>query len=81
MDVTMTHEEAAGLLGAWALDACEDAEAASVERHLASCADCRVEAASLTRAAAGLGELAAGASARGDGGVLRLSLSASSAGC
>jgi len=57
----MTHEEAAGLLGAWALDACEDAEAASVERHLASCADCRVEAASLTGAAAGLGELAAGA--------------------
>ncbi len=55
----MTHEEASELLGAWALDACEDAEVASLERHLASCADCRAEAASLTRAAAGLGGLAA----------------------
>ena len=59
MDVTMTHEEASELLGAWALDACEAAEAASVERHLESCADCRTEAVSLSRAAVGLGELAA----------------------
>ena len=46
------------LLGAWALDACEGAEAASVERHLASCAECRAEAVALSRAAAELGELA-----------------------
>lgn len=60
MDVTMTHEEASELLGAWALDACEGSEAASVERHLDSCPDCRAEAATLRRAVAGLGELALG---------------------
>jgi uncharacterized protein (TIGR03083 family) len=57
--MTMTHEEAAELLGAWALDACDASEAASVERHVASCPECRAEAVGLSRAAAGLGEIAA----------------------
>ncbi len=42
----------ADLLGAWALDACDDAEAATVEAHLEQCTRCRTEAAEL-RAAAG----------------------------
>jgi uncharacterized protein (TIGR03083 family) len=78
--MTITHEEAAELLGAWALDACEGAEAASVERHLESCAECRAEAVSLSRAAAGLGEIAARAPFGSDapqGAVAELAISAS----
>ncbi|GIH02455.1 hypothetical protein Rhe02_05220 [Rhizocola hellebori] len=41
----------AELLGAWALDACDDAEAATVEAHLEQCSDCRTEAAQLRSAA------------------------------
>lgn len=60
--MTMTHDEAAELLGAWALDACEAEETASVEGHLRTCQECRSEAAELRKAAAALGELAAGQS-------------------
>lgn len=41
------------LVGAYAVDALDDLERASFERHLAGCADCRAEVASL-REAAGL---------------------------
>jgi hypothetical protein len=44
----------ADLLGAWALDACDDAEAATVEAHLEQCTPCRTEAAQLRSAASWL---------------------------
>jgi len=37
------HDTACELLGAYALTACDDAEAAAVEGHLHDCADCRAE--------------------------------------
>ncbi|ACU54504.1 conserved hypothetical protein [Acidimicrobium ferrooxidans DSM 10331] len=49
----MEHEEAASLLGAWALDALDPDEAKALEAHLAVCTQCALEADEL-RAAAGL---------------------------
>lgn len=45
MGVNLTHEEAAELLGAYALDALEPAERQAVDRHLEQCAACRAEVA------------------------------------
>ena len=47
----MGHAEASELLGAHALDACEEHEAAAVEAHVAACPLCREEAAALRQAA------------------------------
>ena len=44
------------LTGAYALDAVDDLERAAFERHLAECADCRTEVASLRETAALLAE-------------------------
>ena len=41
--MALTHEEAAELLGAYALDAVEPDEAAAIELHLRECARCRAE--------------------------------------
>ena len=60
MGLTMPHDEASELLGAWALDACEADEAMAVERHVESCDACRREADVLRRSAAWLGEAVAG---------------------
>jgi hypothetical protein len=38
-----SHDELRDLLGAYALDAVDDFERGAVERHLATCADCRSE--------------------------------------
>jgi uncharacterized protein (TIGR03083 family) len=54
MHVTLSHEEVDALLGAWALDACDPAEARGVELHLHGCATCMREASRLHRAAAHL---------------------------
>jgi uncharacterized protein (TIGR03083 family) len=51
----LTHEEAAELLGAFALDACEADEAVAVEAHVATCDECAAEASSLREVAAVLG--------------------------
>jgi hypothetical protein len=45
----------ADLLGAWALDVCDDVEAATVEAHLGQCGECTGEAARLRAAAGWLG--------------------------
>ena len=45
MGVNVTHEEAAELLGAYALDALDPAEHQAVDRHLEKCAACRTEVA------------------------------------
>jgi len=50
----MDHEHASSLLGAWALDALEEAEAAAVEAHLAICERCAAEAQELTEVAGAL---------------------------
>lgn len=39
----MAHDPAASLLGAYALDALDDAERVRVEAHLADCSRCRAE--------------------------------------
>lgn len=39
----LTHDEASGLLGVYALDALDAGERAAVDRHLAGCAPCRAE--------------------------------------
>ena len=52
------------LSGAYAIDALDDVERARFERHLAECADCRAEVASLREAAALLPETAADRPAR-----------------
>ena len=78
--MNMTHQEAAELLGAWTLDACEVSEAASIERHLGSCARCMAQAKSLRRTAASLGDLVIGRSLPPDSlriSVSRLAISAS----
>jgi hypothetical protein len=43
MDRTVNHDEAAELLGAYALDAVDPDEAAGVEEHLTTCPRCREE--------------------------------------
>jgi hypothetical protein len=48
------HAAVTELLGAWALDACSEEEAATVQDHLAGCRSCAAEADRLGRAAAGL---------------------------
>jgi uncharacterized protein (TIGR03083 family) len=48
------HAEVSDLLGAWALDACDHAEQASVEAHLLDCAECAVQARRLRAAASWL---------------------------
>ncbi len=47
------------LSGAYAIDALDDLERAQFERHLADCADCRAEVASLQEASALVGETSA----------------------
>jgi hypothetical protein len=49
-----THDEISELLGAWALDAVDPSEAATVEEHLATCPRCRVEVAQHREVAARL---------------------------
>ena len=51
----MTDHDLHALSGAYALDALDDDERARFEAHLADCADCREEVASLVEAAALLG--------------------------
>ena len=51
----VVHTDVSGLLGAWALEACDEAEYALVESHLAMCDDCAVEARRLRGAVAWLG--------------------------
>jgi uncharacterized protein (TIGR03083 family) len=53
------HAAVSELLGAWALDACSEQEAATVEAHLAGCRACAAEADRLGRATGGLGTTAA----------------------
>ena len=43
------HDEVWACLGAWALDACDEAETRRVDNHLATCVVCRAEAARLRR--------------------------------
>ncbi|HZM83964.1 MAG TPA: maleylpyruvate isomerase family mycothiol-dependent enzyme [Candidatus Limnocylindrales bacterium] len=52
-----THEEVWQVLGAWALDACDDDETRLVAGHLIECPPCREEAGRLRRAADVLGVL------------------------
>lgn len=52
----MNHDDAAQLLGAYALDALEPEEASAVAEHLESCPRCRSELAGLRVAASALGE-------------------------
>jgi uncharacterized protein (TIGR03083 family) len=49
------HAETLDFLGAWALDACDDDEAARVEAHLGTCPSCAAEARRLKSAAGWLG--------------------------
>ena len=51
------HEQAMVLLAAWTVDACLPEEAAFVESHLARCAECAAEAASLRETAVVLAAL------------------------
>ncbi len=51
----MSHEEASELLGAYALDAVDGDELASLEVHLATCPRCRAELDSLHEVAAAIG--------------------------
>lgn len=55
MEPGLTHEETLELLGAFALDAVEPAEAEAISAHLARCPRCRDEVASLREVAAMLG--------------------------
>ncbi|MBI2242985.1 MAG: anti-sigma factor [Nocardioides sp.] len=59
----MSHEypgnDVHALSGAYAVDALDDAERASFERHLTECAECRSEVASLREAASRLAETTA----------------------
>lgn len=51
----MTHDDAVELLGAYALDAVDDDEAAAIELHLRECPRCRAEVAEHRETAALLG--------------------------
>lgn len=51
----MDHEAASDLLGAYALDACEEAECREVESHLVGCVDCAGEASRLKDLAGWIG--------------------------
>jgi len=53
--VSVGHAEVAEALGAWALDACPEGEAAEIEAHLATCARCSAAADLLRETAAALG--------------------------
>jgi uncharacterized protein (TIGR03083 family) len=53
--IAAEHEVVAGLLGAWALDACTAADDALVRTHLAGCEGCGTEARLLRACAGGLG--------------------------
>ncbi|MDI6910768.1 anti-sigma factor [Nocardioides sp.] len=56
----MSHEyDVHALSGAYAVDALDDLERAAFERHLAECAECRAEVASLREAASTLAETTA----------------------
>lgn len=59
MGVTFDHDAVFELLGAWAVDACDDDEARLVEAHIAGCVECAREAAKLREAAGWLGALEA----------------------
>ena len=59
-----TPNDIHALSGAYAVDALDDIERAGFERHLAECADCRAEVASLRETAALLAEDAATDAAR-----------------
>lgn len=50
-----THAVVAEMLGAWALDACDDAESAAIEAHLRQCPECAAQARQLRSAASWLG--------------------------
>lgn len=52
--LNLTHDQTAELLGAYVLDACEPDEAAAVEAHLRTCAECAEEALSFREVAAQL---------------------------
>jgi uncharacterized protein (TIGR03083 family) len=55
-EVAMTgHTEVLDLLGAWALDSCDEAETAAVERHLLDCASCSEQARELRSTVSWLG--------------------------
>jgi Putative zinc-finger len=49
------HAGISDMLGAWALDGCNDTEAAAVQAHLAECADCAAQARRLRSAAGWVG--------------------------
>ena len=51
----MEHAAASELLGAYALDACEEGEATAVEAHISVCPPCRSEAELLKNLAGWLG--------------------------
>ena len=51
------HEQATVLLAAWAVDSCLPEETAFVESHVARCAECAAEAASLRETAVVLAAL------------------------
>jgi len=55
----MTDHELSGLVGAYAIDALDEPERAVFENHLADCADCAAEVASLRAAAAELSHTSA----------------------
>ena len=51
----VAHADISDMLGAWALDGCNDTEAAAVRAHLAGCADCAAQARRLRSAVGWLG--------------------------
>lgn len=55
----MTDHELSSLVGAYAIDALDESERAVFENHLADCADCAAEVASLRAAAAELSHVSA----------------------
>src|SRR5262249_30345087 len=51
----VAHADISDMLGAWALDGCNDTEAAAVQAHLEECADCAAQARRLRSAVGWLG--------------------------